>query len=252
MSTEARPALDGKVAIIYGAGPIGATVASAFAGAGADVHLAGRTQATLDAVANRIRDTGGKVHAATVNALDAASVHDHANQVAAETGHIDICFNLIGHGDVQGIPLIEMDVEDFVRPIDSIVRSTFLTSQATARHMVGDTGGVILFFGGEGEPTRDQPVGGTLVSFFAQEAMRRQLASELAPRGIRVITIITAGIPESFGADATIANGIAEANMLGTAATYDDVGNVAVFAASDKARMMTAATLNISGGFVID
>ena len=40
--------------------------------------------------------------------------------------------------------------------------------------------------------------------------------------------------------------------MIGKAATYEDVGRVAVFAASDQARMMTAATLNISGGSVID
>ena len=40
--------------------------------------------------------------------------------------------------------------------------------------------------------------------------------------------------------------------MIGKPATYDDVGHVAVFAASDRARMMTAATLNISGGAVVD
>jgi 3-oxoacyl-[acyl-carrier protein] reductase len=193
------------------------------------------------------------VHTAVVDVLDPISAHAHADEVAADAGHIDICFNLIGHGDVQGTPMIDLTVEDLIRPIDSIVQSTFLTSQATARHMVRQPrGGVILLFGGEGEPARGQPVGGILVSFFAQEAMRRQLASELGRAGVRVITIVTAGIPESFGTDPTIASEIAEANMLGTAAAYDDVGNVAVFAASDQARMMTAATLNISGGFVID
>jgi 3-oxoacyl-[acyl-carrier protein] reductase len=249
MPADTRPTLDGKVAIVYGAGPIGATVAGAFAAAGAQVHIAGRTQATLDAVAQGIRADGGDVHTATVDALDPAAVQEHADRVATDAGHIDICFNLIGHGDVQGAPMIDMTVEDFLRPVDSIVRSTFLTSQATARHMVHqDTGGVILFFGGEGEPTRGYPVGGTLVSFFAQETMRRQLASELGPHGVRVVTIITAGIPQSAGGAAEIA----EANMLGRAATHGDVTDVAVFAASDNARMMTAATLNISGGFVID
>jgi 3-oxoacyl-[acyl-carrier protein] reductase len=147
-----------------------------------------------------------------------------------------------------------MDVEDFVRPIDSIVRATFLPSQATARHMVRQGAGVILIFGGEGEPMRDYSLGGTLVSFHAQETMRRQLACELGLLGVRVITIITGGIPETIGddADPAIAQGIVDATMIGKAATYEDVGNVAVFAASDQARMMTAATLNISGGSVID
>ena len=52
--------------------------------------------------------------------------------------------------------------------------------------------------------------------------------------------------------DPAIGQGIVDATIIGRAATYEDVGNVAVFAASDQARMMTAATLNISGGAVID
>jgi 3-oxoacyl-[acyl-carrier protein] reductase len=45
---------------------------------------------------------------------------------------------------------------------------------------------------------------------------------------------------------------LAGQTLIGRAATYDHVGRVAVFAASDEARMMSAATLNISGGAVID
>jgi 3-oxoacyl-[acyl-carrier protein] reductase len=246
--------LQGKVAVIYGAGSIGSTVAKAFAAAGAQVHLGGRTQATLDAVAGEIRAAGGDAHTAVVDALDPAAVRQHADRVAAEAGHIDICFNLIGHGDVHGTPLIDMDVEDFARPIESIVRSTFVTSQATARHMVRQGSGVILIFGGEGEPMRDYSLGGTLVAFHAQETIRRQLACELGPQGVRVITVVTGGIPETIGddVDPAVVQGIVDATMIGKAATYEDVGNVAVFAASDQARMMTAATLNISGGSVID
>ncbi|WP_223167480.1 SDR family oxidoreductase [Nonomuraea sp. SYSU D8015] len=102
--------------------------------------------------------------------------------VAAQAGRIDICFNLISHGDVQGTPFIDMEVEDFVRPIDSITRSTFLTSQATARHMAEQGSRVILIFGGGGEPLRNYSLGGTLVAFEAQEAMRRQPAANSARR----------------------------------------------------------------------
>ena len=155
--------LEDKVALIYGAGSIGSAVAKAFAAAGAQVHLGGRTQATLDVVAGEIASAGGDVHTGLVDALDPASVREHADRVAAEAGHVDICFNLIGHGYVHGTPLIDMDVEDFVRPIDSIVRSTFLTSQATGRHMVRQGSGVILIFGGERDPMRDYSPGGTRV-----------------------------------------------------------------------------------------
>jgi 3-oxoacyl-[acyl-carrier protein] reductase len=246
---EDRPMLDGKVALIYGAGPIGSTVAQAFTGAGAQVYLAGRTRPRLEAATDRIRAAGGEVRTDVVDALDPVAVREHADRVAADAGSIDICFNLISHGDVHGIALIDMDVEDFARPVESIVRSTFLTAQATGRHMVQAGGGVILIFGGTGEPPRDYRVGGTLVAFDAQETMRRQLSAELGPQGVRAITIITHGIP---GNGDPAAPGYADATMTGRTATYEDVGRVAVFAASDHARAMTAATLNISGGAVID
>ena len=101
---------------------------------------------------------------------------------------------------------------------------------------------------------RDYSLGRTLVAFHAQETIRRQLACELGPHGVRVITVVTGGIPETIGddVDPAVVQGIVDATMIGKAATYEDVGNVAVFAASDQARMMTAATLNISGGSVID
>jgi NAD(P)-dependent dehydrogenase (short-subunit alcohol dehydrogenase family) len=130
----------------------------------------------------------------------------------------------------------------------------FLTSQATARHMVQqETGGVILVFGGEGLPMRDYFIGGTQVAFNAQEHLRRQLATELGAQGVRVVSIITGGIIESaddIPADAV--QGIVDSTLIRRVATLEDVGNAAVFLASDQARMMTAATVNISGGAIYD
>ena len=94
--------LDGKNAIIYGgAGAIGSAVARAFAREGARVFLAGRTQATLDAVAGDIRAAGGRADTATLDALDEAQVGAHADAVAAEAGSIDVAMNVITHNDVR-------------------------------------------------------------------------------------------------------------------------------------------------------
>jgi 3-oxoacyl-[acyl-carrier protein] reductase len=120
--------------------------------------------------------------------------------VAEEAGSIDISFNLIAHGDVQGTPLAEMSVEDFTRPVVTAVSTTLLTARAAARHMIRQGSGVILAFGGSGDPMR----------------------------------------------------GYEKMTMLGRAATLEDVGNVAAFVASDRARTMTAATVNISCGALID
>jgi 3-oxoacyl-[acyl-carrier protein] reductase len=252
--------LEGKNAIIYGGGgSIGGAVARAFAGEGARVFLAGRTEATLEKVADEIRGAGGAVETASVDALDERAIDSHADAVAAEAGGIDVSFNLISHPFKHGTPLHEMDVDDFMAPLETAARTTFLTARAAVRHMIKRRSGVILAFGGPGDraaPLRDYYLGGTQVAFDAIETFRRQLSVELGEHGIRFVTLSTGGIPESLPEDMEGREAIAEliegAMLLRPAATLEEVGHAAAFAASDKARPMTAATLNISGGALLD
>ncbi len=250
--------LENKNAVIYGGGgAIGGAVARAFAREGARVFLAGRTLATLEAVAEEIRSAGGVAETAEVDALDEKAVDEHADAVAASVGGIDISFNLISHEDVHGTPLAEIPLEDFERPVRNAVRTMFLTSRAAARHMIEQGSGVILAFGGSGDPMRDYYIGGTQVAFDSIESMRRQLAAELGSHGIRTVTLKTGGIPESIPEGVEERKEIVERlivapTMLGRAATLEDVGNIATFVASDRARTMTAATVNISCGALVD
>jgi NAD(P)-dependent dehydrogenase (short-subunit alcohol dehydrogenase family) len=249
--------LDGKNAVIYGAGgAIGGAVARAFAREGARVFLTGRTSEPLEELAASIRAAGGRAEAAVVDALDEQAVDAHADALVAEAGSLDISFNLISHGVVQGTPMVEMAVDDYVRPVDVQVRTTFLTWRAAGRHMARQGGGVILAFGGSGPPFRGASLGALQTGFHAVEAMRRQLASELGRSGVRVVTLRTGGIPETipdgFPGGDQISRSIEDATMLGRAATLDDVGDVAAFVASDKGRTMTAATANISAGTLLD
>jgi 3-oxoacyl-[acyl-carrier protein] reductase len=245
--------LEGKNAVIYGAtGGIGGAMARAFAAAGARVFLTGRTRETLDALAGEIGDAA---EVATFDATDKRAVDEHADAVAAQGG-LHVSVNLIAHPTKHGTPMVEMDVDEFLQPIQQAVRSNFLTAAAAARHMKQQGGGVILFFGGHGDPMRDYYIGGTQVAFEALESMRRQLSAELGGDGIRAVTLRSSGVPDSLptdfdGRDAIVDGMVAE-TMLGRAATYEDVGNAAVFAASDKGRMMTAATINVSCGALVD
>jgi 3-oxoacyl-[acyl-carrier protein] reductase len=249
--------LEGKNAVIYGAGgSIGSAVARAFAREGAKIFLAGRTRLKLEEVAQQIRSAGGVAETAQVDAIDEQAVDQHADAVAASAGGIDVSFNLISYGDVQGTPLAEMPLEDFERPVMTAVRTQFLTSRAAARHMISQGSGVILFFGGYGDPVPDYYIGGFQVALNAIESLRRQLASELGGHGIRAVTLQTGGVPEtipkSFDVREGITEGIVGQTMLKRAATLEDVGNVAAFAASDHARTMTATALNISCGAIVD
>src|ERR1700694_1903415 len=246
--------LERKVAVVYGGGPISAAVAASFARAGAKVFLAGRTAAKLEAIAREISARGGVVETVVVDALDQTAVERFVDMVVERAGAIDVSFNLISVGDVQE-PLIEISVEDFLQPIVTAMRSHFLNTRAAARHMIARRSGVILVFGGGGPQTLPG-MGGFKIALDALEGLRRQWAAELGPHGIRVVTIKTGGIAETLpdempGRDQIIA-GLRKAALLPWTATLNDVGTVAAFLASDQARTITAADLNISAGAIVD
>jgi 3-oxoacyl-[acyl-carrier protein] reductase len=248
--------LEGKVAVIYGAGPIGGAVAKAFGAEGARVFIGNRTAAKAEALAAEIEAAGGAARGLEVDATDEGSVARFVEAVVGEAGRLDISFDLISVGDVQGTPLVEMSWEDFSAPIEAGVRSNFLTIKAAAPHMVRGGGGVVLFFGGSGDPVPNYSIGGFQVALHAVEAMRRQYASELGAAGVRFVTLRTAGVPGTIpdvmdGAE-ELAASLNEMTMTGSAATLEDVGKVAAFVASDGARTMTAATVNTSAGALID
>jgi 3-oxoacyl-[acyl-carrier protein] reductase len=246
--------LENKNAVLYGGGgTIGGAVARAFAREGATVHLAGRTMSTLQRVADDIRSAGGRAEVAQVDALDAGQVDEHADAVAAGAGSLDVSFNIISHPDHMGTPAVRMRYEDFEEPVTRRLRTMWITSRAAARYMVDQGSEVILAYGGYGDPLPNY--GGFQVSFGAVEAFRRTLARELGPKGIRVITLQTGGIPEGIPDERTrtaIEKTIAKRTMLGRAATLADVGNAAVFAASDWSRALTGTKLNITCGTVPD
>jgi 3-oxoacyl-[acyl-carrier protein] reductase len=240
--------LAGKTAIVYGAaGPVGSAVASAFAREGARVALAGRSQQSLDEVASRIRSAGGAVETAVVDATDRDAVRAHADRVAAASGGVDIAFNAIANDDVQGIPLLEMDLADVARPVTKVIATHFNIATATAGHMTG-RGGVILAMGGGREAV--PMLGGAHVAWTALAGLCRQLASELGPRGIRVAWLLSPGSPDPGSRPADDPH--AASTLLGRRPGYEDVANAAVFAASDWAATITAAEINLTGGAVVD
>lgn len=247
--------LENKVAVIYGGGgAIGGAVARAFAREGAQVFIAGRTKSKLDAVAKQIRAEGGSVEISRLDALKQGPVNKFVDEVAAHAGRLDISMNVIGVGDVQK-PLNEISLEEFLKPITTAMRSQFLTTQAASRHMMQKKSGVILTFGGSGPQTLPG-LGGFKIALDAMEGLRRQWAVELGKYGIRVLTLKTGGIPDSIPVSdplrAPIEKSIVKETLLKRAATLADVGDVAAFVASDKARTITSTEINISAGAMVD
>lgn len=193
--------LENRNAVIYGAGGgIGGAVARAFAREGARVYLAGRTRAKLDAVAGDITATRGTADTAEVNALDERAVERYAAGVAGKAGRIDISFTAIDvDREVQGVALVDVSLEDFTLPIDTYMRTQFLTTRAAARHMVKQRSGVILTITATPARLAFPMVAGFGPAWAAVEALSRGLAAGLGPHGIRVVCLRSAGSPEAPG-----------------------------------------------------
>jgi 3-oxoacyl-[acyl-carrier protein] reductase len=257
--------LEGKNAVVYGgAGSVGRAVAGAFAREGARVFLAGRTLAALDRVAEELAGAGRAVETAQVDALDERAVDEHADAVVGKAGGIDVCFNAIGHGDVHGMPLLQMSFEDFARPITTAMRAQFLTTRAAARHMTRQGSGVILAITATTARLAIPEIGGTGVTFDAIESLCRQWACELGRHGVRVVWLQTTGLPEALadidefpGYGTGSGNGMTRAQLiawmqartqLNRLTSLAEVGNMAAFLASDQAGAMTAAAANLTCG----
>ena len=248
--------LDGKTAVIYGGGgSIGRAIARAFAREGATVHLVGRSARPVAEAAADIRESGGAVETAHLDACEESAVDDHADSVATASGSLDVSVNVISLDETFGTPLAEAPLDEFERPILNAVRSTFVTARAAACHMVKQGSGVMLMFGGYGDPLADFYLGGFQVALTAVDALRRQLAAELGQHGVRVLTLQSNGVPETIqdsAAREAMTESVVTGTLLRRAASLDDVGNAAVFAASDHARAMTATTLNLTCGAEVD
>ncbi|MCX5234221.1 SDR family oxidoreductase [Streptomyces prunicolor] len=251
--------LTDKTAVIYGAGgSIGGAVARAFAAEGARVHLVGRTRETLEAVAGDIRDIGIKdAEVAVVDALDESAVTEHL----AHVGDVDVSFNLVSRGDVQGLPITEMPVDDFLRPVLNGTRANFITARAAARRMAERGSGVVLTLN-SGSAHGSPMMGGTGPADAATDSLVRNLAMELGPRGVRAVGLWAAGIPETLTVEKLgkvnpdlneaaiqgILDQLSSLRMTRRNPTLAEITATAVFLASDHAASITGTFVNVTGG----
>src|SRR5919202_4153704 len=256
--------LENKNAVIYGGGgAIGSAVARAFAREGARVFLAGRALQSLEEVAEQIRSAGGTAETAQVDALDEQAVEKHIGEVVERAESIDVSFNAISIRDVQLTPLVEMPREDFMRPIVTGATTHLLTARAAARRMIERGSGVILTLSASAVRAYVPGVyvGGFGVACAAIEALTKQLAAELGPRGISAVCLRSEGIPESWegvstqgssGPPAEIEAQVKARSLLGRETTLADVGNAAAFVASERAGATTGTVFNLTSGTVVD
>lgn len=262
--------LEGKHAVVFGAGgSVGAAVAKEFAAEGAEVFLAGRTKANVEAVMRQITKDGGRAQSAVIDAEDYAAVDNYLDEIARQTRSIDIVFNAIGpraneYGN--GKNAVDVTIDEFMIPVTTILKSQFITSRAAARHMVKQHSGVIIFL--TGSPARGHVQGATAIgaAFGAIESFMENLAVEVSPAGVRAVCLRTTANTDSRTIQQTVQTlagrmnvtteqliaQMANLNLLKIPASVADTAKAAAFLASDRARMMTGTVVNSSAGAAAD
>ena len=252
--------LQDRTAIIWGgAGSIGTATARRFVEEGAIVYLAGRTEAALRDAADATGANGYGV----VDVLDEEAVTAFVARVVAETGRLDVSFNVARRGDVQGTPLLQMPAADFVKPVAQGITGSFHTARAAARQMVEQGSGVVVELDSASARGSGPMMGGTGAADGAKDALVRDLAQEAGPSGVRVVGIWTAGLTDSLSADklgATLGAPVSEEMFNGIVANLDSlrmtrkspvttqIAAIAAFLASDDAAPVTATWINATAG----
>ena len=261
--------LKNKVAVIYGAGgAIGGAVARAFAREGANVFLAGRRQAPVEALAKEIVSTDRIAEAAEVDALDEKALEQHMRSVIDKAGRVDISFNAVGLSDktILGVPLAELNAEHFSMPISFYTSSYFLTARTAAKYMIPHKSGVIMTVTALPARTGTALNGGYGAAMAAKEALTRDLSFELARHGIRVVGLRPHGMPETDTMKKLFEvkmkpSGMSwehfTAYLAGTThprrvMVLEEVGQMAAFMASDGASGMTGTSVNLTMGALDD
>ncbi len=240
--------LDGRHALITGASRgIGAAIARAFADAGAArVTLVARSPARLARVAAEVRSRGADA------AVVACDVTDVAAQQAAfaRIESIDVLVCAAGANVPQPLAELDLDVADRLWALN--VRAGLQAAREAVRRMPAE-GGVVVFvssqMGHVGAPSRSA----YCATKHAIEGVTRALAVELAPRGVRVVslapTFVATELTAPFLADPDFHAEVLAAIPLGRLATAEEVAAAAVFAASPAAGSMTGCSMRIDGGW---
>src|SRR3954454_5066981 len=241
--------LDGKVALVTGAGRgIGRAVALALAAAGAEIVANSRTPAELETLAAEIAAAGGRARSLPFDVTDSAA----ARSAIAGLPRLDILINNAGMNRPQAF--LEVDDATLDRIIALNIKAAFVVAQAAARPMVAAGSGVIVNMSSQmGHVGSERNRTAYVMTKHAVEGLTRAMAAELAPKGVRVVSIaptfLMPPLPKPFFDDPATKKWILDRIPLGRAGTVEEVANAVVFLASPAAALVTGSSLLADGGW---
>jgi len=245
--------LDGKKAAVTGGSKgLGRAIAAAFAQAGADVVIASRTKAEVEAAAGEIADaTGRRIVPVAADVRGAGDAERIVRTAIDSLGGLNIVVNSAGINNRK--PLVELTLEDFEDMISTNLTGTFRVCKAAAPRLIEQGSGRIINLSSMLDHVAIPGRTGYCASKGGVLMFTKALALEMAPRGIRVNAIcpgpFRTPINRAILENEELNRQFLEKVPLRRWGEPEEVGAAAVYLASAASDFMTGSALYIDGGW---
>jgi glucose 1-dehydrogenase len=240
--------LKDKVALVTGAGRgIGEAIALAFAREGARVAVADVDPKTAAATARRL---GARGLALQMDVASKTSVDEGFAAIDKKWGRIDIA---VPNAAIEPIvPFLELDEDTWDRIIDTNLKGTFLVAQAAARRMVRRRSGVIITLSSVNAEVARPESAAYAATKGGVRQLTKAMAISLAPHGVRVNAIgpgtVVTGLTRHLLKNRKWRDAVYARTPMQRVAEPREIGEVAVFLASEMSSYMTGSTVYVDGG----
>ncbi|NRA08947.1 MAG: SDR family oxidoreductase [Myxococcales bacterium] len=253
--------LEGKTLIVTGVGTgLGSEVVRAAHRDGANVVLAARTQATLDALAKEVDPSGKRIEVLPTDINDEAQCAKLVEATLARFGKVDALAQVAATQTLFG-NLDEVSAEDLRLAMETNVIGSLLMSRAASQPMRESGGGSIVLIGSQSSFLPLIPQLAYASSKGALMTAMYFMAKDLGPHRIRVNTVVPTwmwGPPvEGYLSDQAKERGCTLEDMIAEVTSNfcipeipedGDVAEAVIFLASDRARMITGQYLMVNAG----
>jgi len=244
--------LKGRTAVVVGGtGVLGGALADGLGGAGAFVVVAGRGADRGEARVAAIREAGGDGMFVSVDATDRESVKALLAATVAARGKADILVNCAGVN--SSVPYFDIPDDDFAKVIDTNLKSTHIGCQVFGSHMAEHGGGSILNIG---SVSADKPLSRVFIYSASKAAVvnyTKNVARELAPKGVRVNVLCPGFFPaeqnKKILSPERVASIMGKTPMNRFGTPDELLGAAILLCAPVAGSFITGAELYVDGGF---
>jgi len=247
--------LNNKIALITGSSRgIGEEVAKLYAKYGAHVIVSSRKQEGVEAVAEKIRENGGKATAMACHIGDQGAVENLIIDIKDKIGNIDILVNNAAANPYFG-HILDTPISAMKKTIEVNIEGYFLMSQLVGQMMREQGGGCIINTASINGVTPGPMQGIYSITKAAIISMTKAFAKECAPQNIRVNAVLPGLTDTKFASALTKNDAMLKQIMpmipMNRIAQPEEMAGTFLFLASPAASYITGVNIPVDGGILI-